>query len=194
MQLPGETTRWIILDRDGVINRDSENFIKNADEWIPIEGSIEAIGQLSRAGFRIVVITNQSGVGRGLFDLNALNAMHKKMHSLVQQAGGKLEGVFYCPHAPDDNCACRKPEIALFNQVEEKFATSLTGAYAVGDSRRDLEAAIKKQCKPVLVLTGKGKKTQTQLNSLDQHQRITIFSNLHEFAENLLSSNLKKGN
>lgn len=188
MEQPDETARWIVLDRDGVINRDSENFIRSADEWIPIEGSIEAIAKLSRAGFRMVVITNQSGVGRGLFDLNALSAMHEKMLSLIQQAGGKLEGVFFCPHAPEDNCTCRKPEIALFTQVEEKFGISLAGAYAVGDSRRDLEAAIKKQCKPVLVLTGKGKKTQAQLNSLDHHQQVTVFNNLHEFAENLLSS------
>lgn len=188
MEQPGETARWIILDRDGVINRDSENFIKSADEWIPIEGSIEAIAGLSRRGYRIVVITNQSGVGRGLFDLNALNAMHEKMLSLVQQAGGNLEGVFYCPHAPEDNCTCRKPQITLFNEVEEKFGISLAGAHAVGDSRRDLEAAIRKQCKPVLVLTGKGKKTQAQLNSLDQHQQVAVFSNLFEFSENLLSS------
>lgn len=190
MGQPGEIAPWIVLDRDGVINRDSENFIKSAAEWIPIEGSVEAIARLSKAGYRIAVITNQSGVGRGLFDLNALDAMHEKMLSLVKQAGGHLEGVFYCPHAPEDKCECRKPKTALFDEVEKRFNISLAGAYAVGDSQRDLEAAIKKNCRPVLVLTGKGKKTQTQLSSFDQYERVVVFNNLSEFAEYLISSGL----
>ncbi len=180
-----ESNPWIVLDRDGVINADSDDFIKSVDEWIPIEGSIDAIAQLSKAGYRIVVISNQSGVGRGLFDQPTLEAMHSKMHELVRQAGGNIEGVFYCPHAPAEDCRCRKPQIALFNEAEAKFNISLAGAYAVGDSLRDLEAAIKKQCKPVLVLTGKGRKTQPQLSQLEQP--VAVFNNLFDFTQQLLS-------
>ncbi|WP_235015373.1 D-glycero-beta-D-manno-heptose 1,7-bisphosphate 7-phosphatase [Oceanicoccus sp. KOV_DT_Chl] len=132
--------KLVILDRDGVINKDSDAFVKNADEWIPIDGSIKAIARLCKAGFTVVVATNQSGIGRGLFDLDALNAMHKKMHTLVEKAGGKITGVFYCPHGPDDGCACRKPKAGLINAIEQDLNTSANGAIVIGDSLRDLQA------------------------------------------------------
>ena len=121
--------KLIILDRDGVINEDSDAFVKNADEWIPIEGSIAAIARLSKAGFTVVVTTNQSGLGRGLFQVSDLDAMHDKMHSLVNKAGGKISAVVYCPHHPDDNCDCRKPKSGLITQIEQQLEISARRYY-----------------------------------------------------------------
>lgn len=159
--------KLVILDRDGVINVDSDSYVKSADEWIPIEGSIEAIARLSKAGFTIVVATNQSGLARKLFKLGDLEAMHKKMTDLVDEAGGTLAGVFYCPHHPDDHCQCRKPQTGLIDAIERELSTTAVGAYFVGDSLRDLESAVAKRCKPILVRTGKGEKTLKELNSIN---------------------------
>ncbi len=154
--------KLVILDRDGVINHDSDQFIKNPDEWKPIPGSLEAIARLTQADFRVVVATNQSGVGRGLFDMPTLNAIHDKMHRAVAHAGGRIDAVFFCPHAADANCNCRKPKSGMIEEIAERYNVSLKGVPAIGDSLRDLEAAARLGCQPILVLTGKGMKTQAK--------------------------------
>jgi len=151
--------KLIILDRDGVINHDSDAYIKSPDEWKPLAGSIEAIARLSKAGYRIVVATNQSGVARGLFDLATLAAMHSKMHTCVNQAGGRIDAIFFCPHSADSNCDCRKPKPGLFRDILARFHANAAEVTAVGDSLRDLQAAAAAGCRPVLVLTGKGQRT-----------------------------------
>ena len=155
--------KLIILDRDGVINHDSDAFIKSPDEWTPIKGSLEAIARLNQAGYRVVVATNQSGVARGLFDIQTLNAIHQKMHSAAQQVGADIDAVFFCPHSADDNCDCRKPKPGMFHEIAKRFNISLRGGVAtVGDSLRDLQAGYVAGCAPYLVLTGKGEKTQAK--------------------------------
>ena len=151
--------KLIILDRDGVINLDSDHFIKSPDEWKPIAGSLEAIARLNQAGYRVVVATNQSGVGRGLFDMAMLNAIHAKMHKAVGSVGGRIDAVFYCPHAADSKCACRKPQAGMYLEIAERFDMSLIGVPVVGDSLRDLQAAAAVGAAPILVLSGKGEKT-----------------------------------
>ncbi|GHT83915.1 D,D-heptose 1,7-bisphosphate phosphatase [Betaproteobacteria bacterium] len=151
--------KLIILDRDGVINYDSEQFIKSPDEWRPIPGALEAIARLNRWGWQVVVATNQSGVGRGLFDMDTLNTIHDKMVKSLAQAGGRLDAIFYCPHAADSTCDCRKPKPGLLLQISERFNTGLEGVPVVGDSLRDLQAGVAVRGAPFLVLTGKGQKT-----------------------------------
>ena len=151
--------KLIILDRDGVINHDSDAYIKSPDEWRPIAGSLEAIARLGKAGYRVVVATNQSGVGRGLFDLATLAAIHTKMHRAVIAAGGHLDAIFFCPHAADAHCHCRKPEPGMLEEILRRFQVEPQSVTAVGDSLRDLQAAAAVGTKPVLVLTGKGQKT-----------------------------------
>lgn len=152
--------KLVILDRDGVINVDSDRFIKNPDEWRPIPGSLEAIALLNQAGYRVVVATNQSGVGRGLFDMVTLNAIHQKMMDALARLGGRVEAVFFCPHAADAGCDCRKPAIGLFVEISQRYSIPLSHVPAIGDSLRDLEAAQAAGAQPILVLTGKGEKTQ----------------------------------
>lgn len=152
--------KLVILDRDGVINQDSDQFIKSPDEWKPIPGSLEAIARLNQAGFQVVVATNQSGIGRGLLDMATLNAIHDKMHRHLAQAGGHVAAVFYCPHAADADCGCRKPRAGLFEEIGRRFGLPLAGVPAVGDSLRDLEAARSVGARPMLVLTGKGQQTR----------------------------------
>lgn len=153
--------KLIILDRDGVINFDSAQFIKSPDEWKPIPGSLAAIARLNQSGYRVVVATNQSGVGRGLFEMDTLNAIHEKMHKALAQAGGRIDAIFFCPHTSADNCACRKPKPGMLHEISKRFNTNLTDVPAIGDALRDLEAAVTVGAKPMLVLTGKGKKTAT---------------------------------
>lgn len=152
--------KLIILDRDGVINYDSEQFIKTADEWRPIPGSMEAIAKLNQWGWRVVVATNQSGVGRGLFGMDTLNAIHEKMVKTLAQVGGRIDAIFFCPHAADSTCECRKPKPGMLRQIAERFNTPLDGVPVVGDSLRDLQAAVAVGAQPYLVLTGKGQKTR----------------------------------
>ncbi len=151
--------KLIILDRDGVINFDSSAYIKSPAEWKPIPGSPEAIARLNQAGYRVVVATNQSGVGRSLFDMDTLNAIHEKMHKTVAAAGGRIDAVFYCPHAADANCDCRKPKPGMFERIAACYNLDLTSVPAIGDSLRDLQAAAASGALPMLVLTGKGEKT-----------------------------------
>ena len=151
--------KLIILDRDGVINYDSEQFIKSPDEWRPIPGSLEAISRLNHAGFRVVVATNQSGLGRRLFDMATLIAINDKMHKSLAQVGGRIDAVFYCPHTADSACECRKPKPGMFLEIGNRFGVELTGVPCVGDSVRDLQAAAAVDAQPILVLSGKGEKT-----------------------------------
>jgi len=152
--------KLVILDRDGVINHDSAEFIKNPDEWVPIPGSLEAIARLNQAGYHVVLATNQSGVGRGLLDIATLCAIHDKMHVALAQAGARVDAVFYCPHGIDEGCDCRKPKPGMFEDIAHRFNLDLAGVPSVGDSLRDLQAGDTVGAQPILVLTGKGKQTK----------------------------------
>ena len=152
--------KLVILDRDGVINQDSDAYIKSPREWKPIPGSLEAIARLTQSGYHVVVATNQSGVGRGLFEMATLNAIHEKMHHAVGQAGGRIEAVFYCPHAQEADCSCSKPKPGLLEEIGRRFGIGLAGVPSIGDSMRDLQASVAVGALPILVLTGKGAKTQ----------------------------------
>jgi D-glycero-D-manno-heptose 1,7-bisphosphate phosphatase len=150
---------YIILDRDGVINFDSEHYIKSPDEWHPIPGSLEAIAKLTQQGFKVIIATNQSGVARKLYDLAMLETIHQKLLRSVSDAGGEIAEIFFCPHHPDEKCQCRKPQPGMFHQIAEKYALDLSDVYFVGDSLSDIQAAENAGCKPVLVLTGNGQDT-----------------------------------
>jgi D-glycero-D-manno-heptose 1,7-bisphosphate phosphatase len=152
--------KLVVLDRDGTINVDSDQYIKSPAEWKPIKGSLEAIARLTQAGWHVVVATNQSGIGRGLFDMATLNAIHDSMHRTVHQAGGRIDAVFFCPHADASNCECRKPKPGMLLEIAKRMNVELDGVPMVGDSLRDLQAAAAAGAKPVLVLTGKGRKTR----------------------------------
>ncbi len=152
--------KLVILDRDGVINYDSDHFIKSPAEWKPLPGSIEAIARLNQSGYRVVVATNQSGIGRGLFDMATLNAINDKMMELVFRAGGRIDAIFFCPCTAEQNCHCRKPDTGMFEDISARYQMALAGVPCIGDSLRDLEAGAKVGCLPLLVLTGKGKKTR----------------------------------
>ena len=151
--------KLIILDRDGVINVDSDQFIKSPEEWKPIAGSLQAIARLNQAGYRVVVASNQSGIGRGLFDMATLNAINDKMYTALAQVGGRIDALFYCPHPAEANCFCRKPKPGMFDDIARRFNTSLAGIPSIGDSLRDMQASAAAGAQPVLVLTGKGAKT-----------------------------------
>lgn len=185
----------VILDRDGVINEDTGGFIKSAEECVPIAGSIEAIARLCQAGFTPVVATNQSGLGRGLFDLDDLEAMHAKLTQLVEAEGGSLGGIFYCPHHPEDDCKCRKPKPGILEAIEAEFNTSVQGLPFIGDSLRDLQAGLAKGCQPILVRTGNGEATlkalaegEPPLSSKD----IPAFANLAEAADYLIQTAMQE--
>jgi D-glycero-D-manno-heptose 1,7-bisphosphate phosphatase len=152
--------KLVILDRDGVINQDSDQFIKSPEEWKPIPGSLEAIVKLNHSGYRVVVASNQSGITRGFFDMAALNAINDKMYRALGQLGGRIDALFYCPHAAEADCECRKPKPGMFLDIAQRFNVSLQGVPSVGDSLRDLQAAAAAGAQPMLVLTGKGKKTR----------------------------------
>jgi D-glycero-D-manno-heptose 1,7-bisphosphate phosphatase len=148
--------KLIILDRDGTINHDRDDYVKSADEWVPIPGSLEAIAKLNHAGWHVVVATNQSGLGRGLFDMVTLNEMHAKMNKLLSKIGGRVDAVFFCPHQPEVACSCRKPLPGLFKQIGERYGVDLADVPVVGDTLRDLQAGVAVGCQPHFVRTGKG--------------------------------------
>jgi D-glycero-D-manno-heptose 1,7-bisphosphate phosphatase len=174
--------KLVILDRDGTINYDSEQYIKSPQEWRPIKGSIEAIARLTQAGYRVVIATNQSGIARGLFDTSTLIAIHDVLQRTVAQAGGRIDAFFFCPHAADSVCECRKPRPGMLLEIGKRFNVSLADIYMVGDAQRDLEAAAAAGARPVLVLTGKGKKTRED----DKLPAATaVFADLAAFAEHL---------
>lgn len=182
--------KLIILDRDGVINEDSDDYIKSLDEWIPIPGSIEAIAALSRAGYTVTVATNQSGIARKYFDEYELAGMHQKMCSLVEDAGGEISGVFFCPHGPEDDCECRKPRTGLLEQIECEFGTSVENAPFVGDSAKDILAAKLAGCRPVLVLTGKGQSTVAEAGQ-GELTGVEIFPSLKDYVNALLQPEIQ---
>ena len=175
----------IILDRDGVINYDSEKYVKNADEWVAIPESLEAIANLTNLDYKIIVCSNQSGIGRGLFTMEELNEMHEKMHKLIHQAGGELAAIFICPHTPNDNCNCRKPKPGMIYEICERFnVDDISQVMMVGDSKRDLDAIYSASGIPILVKTGNGKKTSVTGNL---PSNTLIFENLLEFSEYLIN-------
>jgi D-glycero-D-manno-heptose 1,7-bisphosphate phosphatase len=171
------------MDRDGVINEDSEDFIKSPEEWRPIDGSLEAIALLNTHGYQVVVISNQSGIARGLYDENALTAIHDKMFHLVAEKGGKIVGIYYCPHGSDSLCACRKPKPGLLLQFAEEHKVDLKNVYFIGDSLRDIQAAQAVGAMPILVKTGKGELTLTNNPNLN----IPVFANLYDATTYIVS-------
>jgi D-glycero-D-manno-heptose 1,7-bisphosphate phosphatase len=175
--------KLIILDRDGVINEDSDAYIKSPEEWIPIPGSLEAIARLTRAGYRVAVATNQSGLARGLFDMDTLQRIHDKMRRAVAAAGGEIAAIFFCPHGPDEACACRKPQPGLLWEIAAHFNMDLGGVPAVGDSLRDIQAAQAVGAKPILVRTGKGESTLKRGEGL---AGLAIYADLAAAADALL--------
>ncbi|MDP6993440.1 MAG: D-glycero-beta-D-manno-heptose 1,7-bisphosphate 7-phosphatase [Woeseiaceae bacterium] len=177
--------RLVILDRDGVINQDSDEFIKSPDEWAPIPGSLAAIGRLSCAGFEVAVATNQSGIGRKLFDVTALNAIHRKMVDAARDAGGDIGNIVYCPHHPDAGCDCRKPQPGLLNQLSRRYGVPLDNVPVIGDSVRDIDAALAVGARPILVLTGNGVRTRKVLS--DRGIDIDTFDDLGAAADALSS-------
>lgn len=176
--------RFVILDRDGVINEDSDDYIKSAEEWVPIPGSIDAIARLSKAGLDIFIATNQSGLARGLFDAHALEAMHAKMRRLVEAAGGCIHSIVFCPHGPDEGCNCRKPQPGLVHQIEKLALRSARNAWFVGDTSKDLLAARATGATPILVRTGKGQRTLEKGEHLDG---VSVADDLAEAAEWILA-------
>lgn len=175
--------KLVILDRDGVINYDSDEYVKTVDEWIPLPGSINALAKLTQSGYKIAIATNQSGVARNYFSLETLNAMHKKMVDLATAAGAKIDYIAYCPHGPDDHCDCRKPLPGLIRQIESGLNMSAKSCYMVGDSLRDLQAGQSAGLKAALVLTGKGQKTLDKRQGLEN---VEVFKDLAEFVDHLL--------
>lgn len=157
--------KLIVLDRDGVINRDSDAYIKSVDEWIPIEGSLEAIARLNHGGYTVVVASNQSGIARGYFDIETLSAMHRKMDSMLEKIGGRVDAVFYCPHGPDDGCSCRKPKPGMLLEIGQRFNVPLSNVIFIGDSVADIKAATSASAKTMLVRTGKGIKAEKILRA-----------------------------
>lgn len=182
--------RLVILDRDGVINEDSDEYIKSAEEWIPIPGSLEAIAQLNRAGWRVVVATNQSGVARGLFNIDTLMSIHDKMHRLAEQVGGNIEAILFCAHGPDDGCNCRKPRPGLLREIAARLRIDLQDVPVVGDSLRDIEAAQAVGARPILVRTGKGLRTLAKLGS---SPGCAVYENLKNVADALVGMEVLKG-
>ena len=177
--------KLVILDRDGVINYDSDQYIKSPGEWKPMPGSLEAIAKLTQAGYKVVIASNQSGIGRGLFDMDTLNAIHDKMHRAVQSLGGRIDAVFYCAHTSESKCSCRKPKPGMFLRIGACFNTDLSEAFVIGDSLRDLQPAASVGARPVLVLTGKGGVTQAEG---DLPEGTLIFSDLAAAVEHILKS------
>ncbi|KPN71998.1 D-glycero-beta-D-manno-heptose 1,7-bisphosphate 7-phosphatase [Neisseria sp. 83E34] len=183
--------KLIILDRDGVINHDRDDFVKSVDEWVPLEGSMDAIAFLTEAGYTIAVATNQSGIGRKYFTVQELTEMHNKMHKLAQQAGGQIDGIWFCPHTAEDNCTCRKPQPGMVNDIIDRFDAKPEETYMVGDSLRDLQAIERAGGKPILVLTGKGKKTLSEQG--DQlPEQTQIFDDLMAFSQYMMQLESEK--
>jgi len=175
--------RYVLLDRDGVINHDSDEFIKSPEQWLPIEGSLEAIALFNEHGYKVVVITNQSGLARGLFDAAMLEKIHAKMQRMAAEKGGKIDAIYFCPHGPDDDCSCRKPKPGLIETFAADNHVNMGGIAFIGDSLRDLQAAQAAGASPILVKTGKGRKTLIENPNLD----IPVFENLYDAAKHLTS-------
>ena len=176
--------KLIILDRDGVINEDSNDYIKSPDEWIPIPGSLDSIGRLSQNGFRVFIITNQSGIGRKIFSIEMLHAIHKKMNTHLSQFGGVIEGIFFCPCRHEENCYCRKPNPGLYNDVSDRSQIPLENVFCVGDKITDIQAAENAGGTPILVRTGKG---NDEINSGLVPKHIPIYDDLASFVNKIIT-------
>jgi len=184
--------KLVILDRDGVINHESPDFIKHPDEWKPLKGSLDAIARLSQANYDVVIITNQSGIGRGLFSADTLGQIHVRMIDYVQQHGGKIQSILFCPHHPDDDCHCRKPLSGMYDELASRLNVNYHGVFSVGDSIRDLQAAKNAGARPVLVKTGNGKKSLKEINTrgdIDLDGTM-VFDNLADFTDALLKEEI----
>jgi D-glycero-D-manno-heptose 1,7-bisphosphate phosphatase len=182
--------KLVILDRDGTINHESAEYVKSPQEWIPLPGALEALARLNHAGWHVVIATNQSGLGRGLFDVSTLNAIHAKLHSALAALGGRVDAVFYCPHAPDEACRCRKPESGLFEQIGERYGIELQGVPTVGDSARDLLAGAALGCEPHLVLTGKAEAFRDRPLPENFPKDTRVHADLSAFADFLIAREL----
>ena len=188
------TVSLVILDRDGVINHDSDDYIKSPDEWQPLPGSLEAIARLCRADYTVVVATNQAGVGRGLFSLEMLTRIHRKMASSIRDKGGRLDSIFFCPHSPADQCGCRKPKPGMLLEISDRLSIGLSGVPVVGDSLRDLEAAAAAGAMPILVKTGRGRLTQEKLSQGELSHTLgqtPVYADLAAFTDAVLDGNLE---
>lgn len=179
--------KLIILDRDGVINEDSDEFIKTPEEFIPIHGSIKAIARLNHAGYRVIIATNQSGIARKLLNSEMLNRIHEKLNSLLSEAGGSIDSIFFCPHGPNDKCDCRKPKPGLLNDIRRRLHVNLEGVPAIGDSLRDIQAAQAVNASPVLVRTGKGMRTIEKGEGLEG---VPVYDDLASVVDDLLAGEL----
>ena len=182
------TMKLVILDRDGTINEDRDDYVKSPEEWIPVPGALEAIARLNHAGWHTVVASNQSGIGRGLFDMATLNAMHLKMHQMLAKHGGRIDAVFFCPHTPEDGCDCRKPLPGMMLDIARRYGASLAGVPMVGDTLRDLQAVQAAGCEPHLVLSGRaaGLDDATLERFIEQVPRTVVHESLAAFAEHLM--------
>jgi D-glycero-D-manno-heptose 1,7-bisphosphate phosphatase len=169
--------KLIILDRDGVINHDSDDYIKSEDEWQPIEGSLQAIGRLCQAGYTVAIATNQSGIARGYYDVSALHAMHKKMSRLLEQYGGNIEAIFFCPHGPKDDCDCRKPRPGMLKDIALRYQCGLTDVAFIGDTISDIRTARAAGARPILVRTGKGERTLDAMDAKEL-ENIPVYDDL----------------
>ena len=188
------TVSLVILDRHGVINHDSDDYIKSPDEWQPLPGSLEAIARLCRADYTVVVATNQAGVGRGLFSLEMLTRIHRKMASSIRDKGGRLDSIFFCPHSPADQCGCRKPKPGMLLEISDRLSIGLSGVPVVGDSLRDLEAAAAAGAMPVMVKTGRGRLTQEKLSQGELSHTLgqtPVYADLAAFTDAVLDGNLE---
>jgi len=188
------TVSLVILDRDGVINHDSDDYIKSPDEWQPLPGSLEAIARLCRADYTVVVATNQAGVGRGLFSQEMLIRIHRKMASSIRDKGGRLDSVFFCPHSPAEQCGCRKPKPGMLLEISDRLGIGLSGVPVVGDSLRDLEAAEEAGAMPVLVKTGRGRLTQEKLSKGELSHTLgqtPVYADLAAFTDAVLDGRLE---
>ena len=177
--------KLIILDRDGVLNQEREDFIKTPEEWVPIDSSMQAVSRLNEAGYRVVLATNQSGIGRGLIDMDTLNTIHQKMHNSLGRFGGWVDAIFFCPDAPDAGSHCRKPNPGMFEDIANRCGTDLAHVPAVGDKLSDIQAAIAAGVRPVLVRTGYGKQTE---KDKDLPAGIPIYDDLYSYVDKLLAS------
>lgn len=186
--------KLVILDRDGTINHERDDYVKSPEEWVPLPGAIEAIARLNQSGWHVVVATNQSGVGRGLFDMSTLNAMHAKMQQLLARQGGRVDAVFFCPHVPEDRCVCRKPLPGLFTMIGERFGVDLHGVPMVGDLPRDVLAAQQVGCEPHLVKTGHAATMSEQEfhDLLAKVPRLIVHQDLSAFADFLIARDLSE--
>ena len=181
--------KLIVLDRDGVINEDSDDYIKSPDEYVPIVGSLKAIADLNEAGYTVVVASNQSGISRGLFSMATLEAMHEKLNTLLAEQQGKIDKIYFCPHSPDGNCDCRKPKPGMLHEIIKDYDVTPSEVFLIGDSMKDIVAAHSAGMVPLLVCTGKGTKTKKQLANYEKLKSTPIFVNLAEAASWILERN-----